>query len=83
MSNIQNPREKAIIREECLKGVPPFTIVNPQCILDEGLSTRAGRQYTYGFCDAFSAVTSDFVHFHKIVIKYARLDIVEVSDQKY
>ena len=29
VSEIQNSREKEIIREECLKGVPPFTIVNP------------------------------------------------------
>ena len=29
VSEIQNSREQEIIREECLKGVPPFTIVNP------------------------------------------------------
>jgi len=83
VSDIQNSREKEIILEECLKGVPPFTIVNPQCIIEENHRTRAGRQYPYGFCDAFSAVTSDFTHLHKIVIKYTRLDIINVCDDKY
>ena len=83
ISEIQNSREKEIIREECLKGVPPFTIVNPQCIHEGKDRTSAGRQYPYGFCDAFSAVTSDFTHLHKIVIKYTRLDIINVCDEKY
>ena len=50
---------------------PPFSIVNPvdkiEKMVNEKTKIKYGRNYAYGFCDAFSDEHSDFGRLYKLI----------------
>ena len=69
ISDTKNTKGYHSATHEC----PPFAIVNPDDeIIEEGQlgqkKKRYGRQYEWGFCDAFSDKVSDFNRLYKLII---------------
>eukprot|EP00347_Sterkiella_histriomuscorum_P009092 403342549 len=64
---------------------PPFSIVNPvdkKVIMKDGKRhVTYGRNYSYGFCDAFSDDHSDFGRLYKLITNIIWDQLIEITDK--